>query len=413
MQKKLIYVIIMSCFIAMTFCSCGKTGAENDIPTKPTKPVNPTPKPKPNPNPNNPSGGGDNNPNNPNGGGNNPNNPGGGGNSNTEEETPEPSIIIERINIGWKQGVDPLSFDIEPLLIFGFNTPENSQKYNMEYLSKYAYFHTTPPGKYDTFYFKQKQLDRMRVTNIEIKDGRIIFSITYNGHEIVYDRGRRPSLSFDMYSYIGSKIRPNQEYISRKFMRGEAEDFGGDIGNLFKYNDEYYELDNIHCNHYDYNNSISYSFTVKNRQTNKEIGPYNNTLTGFRPLSDLSKVIRLEYTDIMKTDLKDKIKKRINDNEDHDVKEIIRGLIENKMKETPGYINFINKNTSKPLAQYNNIVRGGAGMLDLYLTDIRWELNSGRIKDHKLYINATMTFANDVYVNIPFEIVIPDMYFAN
>ena len=211
-------------------------------------------------------------------------------------QKPADVAMAKRVQAVWKSDVNVLkTFDFDTLYRL-----QNTDKYTTAYLSQFVQLLSSTPDGVHHYTFSPEDLARTTISDVRYvsggSTGRLTFTVTYNGIQGNTGSGvnAAPSLPFDKNEYYNELIQVNNAAAGKIYMRGAYEYLDVFYGNMLQYNSGLFAPRLVHKQKNDSENSLSMTIQLlANDGSERELARFTKTITGFKPLSDLSKELLL------------------------------------------------------------------------------------------------------------------------
>lgn len=311
---------------------------------------------------------------------------------------PADSEIGTRAHAKWKVSVAELakSFDFDALYING-----NASKYDTEYLKNFVTFHSSNTNS-KAYNLSEKDLTHVKIIGLKYDASAkvIAFKIKYKG----FTSTTETFLILNPTEYYGHKVAISEGFASSKYMRGVFQNIGLFYTSALSYDTEKYAAELIENNRSkdDHGNSLSFTFTLKAKNSEKELAVITKEIRGFKALSELKSDLSIASSLQLVEDLRPRLKNDFT--EGKDVTDILKRSTHIWIKKAQ----FLYKN--EEIEYTNEIIANQTGLSlqngDLYLENPKFELISAIIKEEKLHLKVKLTGANELPLDdVTFDLV--------
>ena len=225
---------------------------------------------------------------------------------------------------------------------------------------------------------------------------KLSFYLRYNNSR----SKERISLLFDKNKYSEGKLTVNTDFIKQKYMRGIYENPTLFNGHIFSYDESAYavEISTTLKEKSDTGNMLTLHLSMYAKGNGGLLlAEFDKIFTGFKPLSELKNELIAYST----PDLHEFVKNKLKNSNYGDVKNKFSNSIDRWIQ----YVEFVIKDHDSLQWEKNkwskNVLNGlFSSVKDIYLDNVRFELNSAQLKEiggkRFLYIVFQMIGANDL-----------------
>ena len=229
--------------------------------------------------------------------------------------------------------------------------------FTIENLGRLVDFYSINVGG-EKYLFTLEDLEKTVLEDIKYEQNQLSFYLRYNNSR----SKKRISLLFDKNKYYEGKVTVNTDFIKQKYMRGIYENPSLFNGHIFSYDESAYavEISTTLKEKSDTGNMLTLHLSMYAKGNGGLLlAEFDKIFTGFKPLSELKNELIAYSTPDLHEFVKNKLKNSKN---------VLNGLF--------------------------------SSVKDIYLDNVRFELNSAQLKEiggkRFLYIVFQMIGANDL-----------------
>lgn len=291
----------------------------------------------------------------------------------------------------WKANADyyaKLDFD-------SFYRLHKVNMFTIENLGRLVDFYSINVGG-EKYLFTLEDLEKTVLEDIKYEQNQLSFYLRYNNSR----SKKRISLLFDKNKYYEGKATVNTDFIKQKYMRGIYENPSLFNGHIFSYDESAYavEISTTLKEKSDTGNMLTLHLSMYAKGNGGLLlAEFDKIFTGFKPLSELKNELIAYST----PDLHEFVKNKLKNSNYGDVKNKFSNSIDRWIQ----YVEFVIKDHDSLQWEKNkwskNVLNGlFSSVKDIYLDNVRFELNSAQLKEiggkRFLYIVFQMIGANDL-----------------
>ena len=304
---------------------------------------------------------------------------------------PDDYQMVNGAQAEWKANADyyaNLDFD-------SFYRLHKVNMFTIENLGRLVDFYSINVGG-EKYLFTLEDLEKTVLEDIKYEQNQLSFYLRYNNSR----SKKRISLLFDKNKYYEGKVTVNTDFIKQKYMRGIYENPSLFNGHIFSYDESAYavEISTTLKEKSDTGNMLTLHLSMYAKGNGGLLlAEFDKIFTGFKPLSELKNELIAYST----PDLHEFVKNKLKNSNYGDVKNKFSNSIDRWIQ----YVEFVIKDHDSLQWEKNkwskNVLNGlFSSVKDIYLDNVRFELNSAQLKEiggkRFLYIVFQMIGANDL-----------------
>ena len=304
---------------------------------------------------------------------------------------PDDYQMVNGAQAEWKANADyyaKLDFD-------SFYRLHKVNMFTIENLGRLVDFYSINVGG-EKYLFTLEDLEKTVLEDIKYEQNQLSFYLRYNNSR----SKKRISLLFDKNKYYEGKVTVNTDFIKQKYMRGIYENPSLFNGHIFSYDESAYavEISTTLKEKSDTGNMLTLHLSMYAKGNGGLLlAEFDKIFTGFKPLSELKNELIAYST----PDLHEFVKNKLKNSNYGDVKNKFSNSIDRWIQ----YVEFVIKDHDSLQWEKNkwskNVLNGlFSSVKDIYLDNVRFELNSAQLKEiggkRFLYIVFQMIGANDL-----------------
>ncbi|MDO4707019.1 MAG: hypothetical protein Q4A61_01180 [Porphyromonadaceae bacterium] len=322
------------------------------------------------------------------------------------EKRPSSYTVGSRMQVRWKVPEDQY---LDYIDLHALHIERQTDKFTTEYLAPVVEFYSSDTGG-KIYRLSSKETERIELLDVKYIRGSIEFKTRFEG--ATSQTSLR--LNFDNNAYYSRKVKVNLAPAKQWYMYGVADSKIMDIfmGEFFEYDSDKYFLVHNNTTANSSTNTAVVNFSVMSKRTVSVLGNVSKTISGFKPLTDLSKDLFLAST----YDLVNYFKAKFRDLQEEQLKQRLQNSLHAWIKQVQVY----HANPNIPLAWEQIDVQGGSvpglsgrdgtkSKMHLYFLNPRFEVISAKKFDNKnLEVKLKLNFINDTAIEgVEYALYVP------
>lgn len=313
-----------------------------------------------------------------------------------EPKKPSDSYMGTRMYVQWKKGITPDMYfeaiDIADII-------NNKSKFTASFLKEYVSFHSSTPNGGVFYEFNDEDIKNIQIHDLEYRYNQIMFYASYKTI-----KSNLLKLTFNMRDFYDRKFKLNQEFISKNYMRGVYEDASGNLGNIFVYDTQRYDIEGNGQSNYVDNGGNYFRMGVRVTDKKSKLSTeLSKEVRGFKTLEMLANNLTITPRAEFEQLAKDRVK-QLKDKNETDITTRLEAVFVNEKWMLQTDIKVENQSL---LWRNDGLLTGkGAYQSGVYLENPDFIITSAIIKENDLYLKVQLRQVNKVYLGKDYDIVV-------